>query len=210
MKALLNSSSHEIFAHPKRHVVIIDNYDSFTYNLVQVFGELGSRVSVVLNDQISVEALQTLTPTHLCVSPGPGSPQTAGISKALIKRYCGELPILGVCLGHQCIAEVFGGRIIPAAQILHGKTSLIYHPQVFPFEKLPNPFPAMRYHSLIVDWPSLPPCLLPLAWTEQKELMAVRHEHYPLLGIQFHPESILTPLGNQILNDFLQWKVEVS
>ena len=189
------------------HVLLIDNYDSFTYNLVQLFGTLGAQVEVVLNDQISIEEIEAKKPSHLCVSPGPGSPQDAGISKTVIQRLGGVIPILGVCLGHQCIVDVFGGRILSAPQILHGKTSWIFHDQTFPFQKMPKPFQAMRYHSLIGEMASLPPCLKAQAWTEQQELMAVAHQELPIWGVQFHPESVLTPEGTHLLETFLNHRM---
>jgi len=191
----------------KPHVVIIDNYDSFTYNLVQAFGELEAQVSVILNDQIPPEEIALRHPTHLCISPGPGSPETAGISKEVIQHYQGKIPLLGVCLGYQCIVEVFGGEIVHASQILQGKTSMVEHQKTFPFQNISNPFIAMRYHSLIANAETLPPCLEPLAWTEAQELMAVRHRSFPILGLQFHPESILTLEGNTILSNFLKWNL---
>lgn len=187
----------------KYHVVIVDNYDSFTYNLVQAFGNLGAKVSTVLNDQLEIEDIFQMSPTHLCVSPGPGMPENAGLSNELILKNPQRIPLLGVCLGHQCIVEAFGGKVVRASRILHGKTSMIIHNGQFPFENVSNPFMAMRYHSLIAQEETLPDCIQPLAWTEEKELMAIRHCALPLWGIQFHPESVLTPEGNKILEAFL-------
>ena len=224
-------------------LLIIDNYDSFTYNLVQYFGELGADPVVYHHDKISLEEIRNLAPKQLCISPGPGSPSDAGISNDVIKTFAGALPILGVCLGHQCIAEVFGGKIVQANRLMHGKTSPIFHsgkdllhPFISPentkippfaeslvlqkdntpqkkwaievngydlFKSLPNPFEATRYHSLIVDRETFPTCLEITAETVEGEIMGLRHRELPLWGVQFHPESILTEHGKELLKNFL-------
>ncbi|MBF0239373.1 MAG: aminodeoxychorismate/anthranilate synthase component II [SAR324 cluster bacterium] len=184
-------------------VVVVDNYDSFTYNLVQAFGILRAEVRVVLNDKTSLSELEAMEPTHVCISPGPGTPAQSGISKAVIEHFKDKIPVLGVCLGHQCIIELFGGKVISAPKIMHGKASPVFHQGTLLFENLPNPMMAMRYHSLIGCYSSLPACLIPEAWTAEQELMAVRHREFQVFGIQFHPESILTPEGPQILERFL-------
>ena len=189
-------------------IAVIDNYDSFTYNLVQLLGELGAQVNVYRNDAISVQALATLQPSHIVISPGPGEPSEAGISKEVIRLAAlraelgPSIPVLGVCLGHQCIGEVFGGKVIRAPRLMHGKTSPIYHSGEDLFVGLPSPFEATRYHSLVVAEP-LPPVLKSTAFTQEGELMGLRHQIYPIYGVQFHPESILTPSGRQILTNFL-------
>jgi anthranilate synthase component II len=188
---------------------MIDNYDSFTYNLVQYLSELGVEVKVVRNDQISVEEIERLNPKRIMISPGPCTPNEAGVSLAVIGRLSGCIPILGVCLGHQAIGQAFGGRIVHARQIMHGKTSMIHHDGTSVFKGLTNPFEATRYHSLVIDRDSLPACLEVTAWTETEtgkrdEIMAVRHREYPLEGVQFHPESILTQHGHDLLKNFLQ------
>ncbi len=183
-------------------IAVIDNYDSFTYNLVQYLGELGSEVSVYRNDAIDPGGLRDLNPTHIVISPGPGDPSDAGISLDVIRRLGAEIPILGVCLGHQCIGEAFGGRVVRAERLMHGKTSQIYHYADGLFVGLPNPFQATRYHSLIVETP-LPEVLEVTAFTTDGELMGLRHKHYPIFGVQFHPESILTPEGKRLLRNFL-------
>jgi anthranilate synthase/aminodeoxychorismate synthase-like glutamine amidotransferase len=184
-------------------IVIIDNYDSFTYNLVQYLGELNAELEVFRNDEISVEELQSLQPSHIVISPGPGDPQDAGISRQAIHQFAGQVPILGVCLGHQCIAEVYGGKVVRATRLMHGKTSKIYHTEAGIFAGLPNPFVAMRYHSLIVKKP-LPPEIQVTAYTRSGEVMGLQHQRYPVYGVQFHPESILTESGKQILMNFLK------
>ena len=184
-------------------LLLIDNYDSFTYNLVHYFGELGADPRVYTHDQITLEEIKKLKPDYLCISPGPGRPCDAGISKSIITHFAGIFPILGVCLGHQCIAEVYGGNIIRATRLMHGKTSLIHHGGKELFKNLPNPFSAMRYHSLVVDRATLPSCLEITAETEQKEIMALRHQRLPIWGVQFHPESILTSEGKLLLKNFL-------
>lgn len=183
-------------------LVVIDNYDSFTYNLVQYFGEFGVEVSVFRNDAITLAELAALNPHQIVISPGPGEPADAGISKTIIAQLGNRIPILGVCLGHQCIGEVFGGKVVRAAQLMHGKTSLIYHNGDFLFRDVPNPFVATRYHSLIVE--DLPECLIATAFTEKGEVMALRHRQLPIFGVQFHPESILTESGKIILKNFLK------
>ncbi|HNQ05312.1 MAG TPA: aminodeoxychorismate/anthranilate synthase component II [Thiobacillaceae bacterium] len=185
-------------------LLMIDNYDSFTYNLVQYFGELGADVRVFRNDQISVEDVGALRPGHIVISPGPCTPKEAGISVAVIQAYAGRIPLLGVCLGHQSIGQAFGGRIVPARQLMHGKTSPILHADTGVFRGLPNPFTATRYHSLVIGRDDLPDCLEITAWTEDGEIMGVRHRTLAVEGVQFHPESILTEHGHQLLNNFLQ------
>lgn len=191
-------------------VLVIDNYDSFTYNLVQYLGELGAEVAVHRNDQISVDEVQGLAPSHIVISPGPCTPNEAGVSVELIQRFAGEIPILGVCLGHQCIGQAFGGRIVRAGRIMHGKTSMIHHKDTGVLSGLPNPFEATRYHSLVIEKSSVPRCLELTAWTQDEdgrtmeEVMGVRHTQYPIEGVQFHPESILTQTGHQLLKNFLE------
>ncbi len=185
-------------------IVVIDNYDSFTYNLVQALGTLGARMGVLRNDQVSVEEIEDLYPTHLLISPGPCTPQEAGISVEAIRHFAGKIPILGVCLGHQSIGAAFGARIIRAGRLMHGKTSMIRHDGKGVFKGLPNPFEAMRYHSLIVEEETLPECLEPTAWSEQDELMGIRHREFVIEGVQFHPESIMTPDGVKLLKNFLE------
>ena len=189
-------------------LLMIDNYDSFTYNLVQYLGELGSDVQVVRNDQITVDEIGKLSPQQLVISPGPCTPNEAGISVAAIETLKGKLPILGVCLGHQSIGQAFGGKVIHAGAIMHGKTSEIYHNNTDVFAGLSNPFTATRYHSLVIDKDSLPDCLEVTAWTQDangniEEIMGVRHKELPIYGVQFHPESILTTYGHDILQNFL-------
>ena len=185
-------------------LLVIDNYDSFTYNLVQYFGELGEEVRVFRNDEITVEAAVALKPDRLVVSPGPCSPAEAGISVAAIQAFTGKLPLLGVCLGHQSIGAAFGGRIVHARQLMHGKTSPVHHADKGVFSGLPNPFTATRYHSLAIERASLPPCLEVTAWTEDGEIMGVRHKEFQVEGVQFHPESIRTEHGHRLLKNFLE------
>lgn len=185
-------------------LLMIDNYDSFTYNLVQYFGELGAEVLVHRNDEISLAEIAALKPSHLVVSPGPCSPAEAGISVAAIQHFAGKLPILGVCLGHQSIGAAFGGRIIRAQQLMHGKTSLIHTTQQGVFADLPKDFTVNRYHSLAIERSTCPPELEVTAWTEDGEIMGVRHRSLPIEGVQFHPESILTEHGHAMLKNFLQ------
>ena len=184
-------------------LVVIDNYDSFTYNLVQYFGELGVELKVLRNDVVSVEELRDLRPTRICVSPGPCTPNEAGISCEVIKSFGGEIPIFGVCLGHQSIGQVYGGEVIRAKELMHGKTSMIHHDGDSVFKGLTNPFEATRYHSLIVKKESLPDCLEVTAWTEDEIIMGLKHKELNVHGVQFHPESILTDSGKQILQNFL-------
>jgi para-aminobenzoate synthetase component II len=184
-------------------IFMVDNYDSFTFNLVQYLGELGEDLVVQRNDQTNIDDIRTLEPEFLMISPGPGNPSEAGISLEVIKTFSGTIPILGVCLGHQSIAQAYGGDVVPAAQLMHGKTSDIYHDGKTIFKELPNPFPATRYHSLIVKRETLPSCFEVSAWTENGEIMAIRHSELPLEGVQFHPESILTSCGKEILKNFV-------
>ncbi|MBU6468358.1 MAG: aminodeoxychorismate/anthranilate synthase component II [Betaproteobacteria bacterium] len=184
-------------------LLMIDNYDSFTYNLVQYFGELGQEVLVKRNDEISVSDVTRLNPDYVVISPGPCSPKEAGISVEVIRQLAGKLPILGVCLGHQAIGEAFGGKVIHAKTVMHGKVSSVFHHNEGVFTDLPNPVRATRYHSLAVEKESLPKELKITAWTEDGEIMGLKHVHYPLEGVQFHPESILTEKGHQLLNNFL-------
>ncbi len=183
-------------------IAVIDNYDSFTYNLVQLSGELGAEVMVWRNDQVTVEEVAALEPTHIVISPGPGTPEDSGISNAIIRELGPYIPTLGVCLGHQCIGHVFGGRIVRASRLMHGKTSQIYHAGTGLFAGLPAPFVATRYHSLIVAKP-VPDALEITATTSTGEIMGLRHREYPIFGVQFHPESILTPHGRELLRNFL-------
>ncbi len=185
-------------------LLMIDNYDSFTYNLVQYFGELGEAIEVFRNDAISIAEIETLNPECLIISPGPGRPANAGISLEVIRHFRGMMPILGVCLGHQCIGEAFGGSIVSAPRLMHGKTSPIHHHGQGLFEGLSNPFEATRYHSLVIDRQSLPECLVISAWTAEQEIMGVSHRDYPVYGVQFHPESILTREGKLLLTNFLR------
>jgi anthranilate synthase component 2 len=185
-------------------LLMIDNYDSFTYNLVQYFGELGAQVLVHRNDEISLAEIETLKPSHLVVSPGPCSPAEAGISVAAIQYFAGKLPILGVCLGHQSIGAAFGGRIIRAQQLMHGKTSVIHTLQQGVFAGLPKDYTVNRYHSLAIERSSCPADLEVTAWTGDGEIMGVRHRSLPIEGVQFHPESILTEHGHALLNNFLK------
>jgi anthranilate synthase/aminodeoxychorismate synthase-like glutamine amidotransferase len=184
-------------------LLMIDNYDSFTYNLVQYLGELGEEIIVFRNDKITIQEIKRLKPEKIVISPGPGVPGKAGISLETIRSFAGKIPILGVCLGHQAIGEAFGGRVIRASRLMHGKTSLICHDGKTLYQRLPNPFEATRYHSLLVEWKNLPDCLEVSAWTEEKEIMGIRHKQYQIEGIQFHPESILTREGKKLLKNFL-------
>jgi anthranilate synthase component 2 len=185
-------------------LLMIDNYDSFTYNLVQYLGELGEEVSVFRNDEITLEQIEALHPSRVVISPGPCTPNEAGISVPLIQRFAGKLPILGVCLGHQSIGQAFGGKIVHAGQLMHGKTSGIRHKDAGVFHGLPNPLTATRYHSLVIEKTSLPACLEVTAWADDGEIMGVRHRELPVEGVQFHPESILTDKGHQLLANFLR------
>jgi para-aminobenzoate synthetase component II len=186
-------------------ILMIDNYDSFTYNLVQYLGEMGEELKVVRNDQTSIKGIEELKPQFLMISPGPCSPNEAGISLEAIKNFAGKTPVFGVCLGHQSIAQVYGGDVIRAERLMHGKTSMVYHDGKTIFAGLQNPFPAARYHSLIVKKETLPDCLEVSAWTEEGEIMAVRHKTLPVEGVQFHPESILTTEGKQLLRNFISF-----
>jgi anthranilate synthase/aminodeoxychorismate synthase-like glutamine amidotransferase len=183
-------------------LLVIDNYDSFTYNLVQYFGELGADPQVRRNDAITPEEVEKLKPKKIVISPGPGRPQDAGISMELIRRLGSRIPLLGVCLGHQCIGEVYGGKVVRAGRLMHGKTSPIQHDGKGVFAKLPNPFEATRYHSLIVEKESVPSCLQVSAETAEGEIMGLRHKEYPVHGVQFHPESILSKEGKDLLANF--------
>ncbi|MHB1541368.1 MAG: anthranilate synthase component II [Steroidobacteraceae bacterium] len=185
-------------------LLLIDNYDSFTYNLVQAFLVLGADVRVYRNDAIDVSQATALAPTHLCISPGPGTPDDAGVSMDMIRAFAGRIPVLGVCLGHQSIVEVFGGKVVRAGRLMHGKTSMIQHDGLGVFAGLPQPCEVGRYHSLIAAPDSLPATLTVTAWTEAKEIMGVRHVALAVEGVQFHPESILTPLGPRLLGNFLK------
>ena len=189
-------------------LLMIDNYDSFTYNVVQYLGELGAAVEVYRNDAISMEQIESRRPRQIVISPGPGSPDQAGISMAVIARFAGRIPILGICLGHQSIGQVFGGRIVRAARVMHGKLSAIHHNGQGVFRELRNPCTATRYHSLVIDSETAPDCLEVTAWTEneagrREEIMGVRHRQLPVEGVQFHPESILSEQGYQLLRNFL-------
>jgi anthranilate synthase/aminodeoxychorismate synthase-like glutamine amidotransferase len=186
-------------------LLLIDNYDSFTYNLVQAFLVLGAEVHVFRNDAISIDAARALEPTHLCISPGPGTPAQAGISMAMISAFAGRIPVFGVCLGHQSIVEVFGGRVVRAGRLMHGKTSPIEHDQLGLFDEVPQHSEVGRYHSLIADPDSMPQQLHVTARTAEGEIMGVRHRQYLLEGVQFHPESILTPHGPIMMRNFLRW-----
>jgi len=190
-------------------LLMIDNYDSFTYNLVQYFGELGVEVSVHRNDMISVAEIEKLDPKYIVISPGPCTPNEAGVSIDTINHFAGRKPILGVCLGHQSIGQAFGGKVIHAREIMHGKTSLMYHKDVGVFRNLPDPFEATRYHSLVIEKETIPDCLEITAWTENAnneldEIMGVRHKEFAIEGVQFHPESILTTTGHDLLRNFLE------
>lgn len=186
-------------------ILIIDNYDSFTYNLVQYLGELGQRLSVWRNDKISIADIKNMRPEAIVISPGPGRPEDAGISCAVIQEFSGKLPILGVCLGHQCLGYVWGAKIVQAKRLMHGKTSAVCHNQRGIFKGIPNPFEATRYHSLIVSAKGLPAVLEVIAWTKHREIMGLKHRDFPLWGVQFHPESILTKFGKDILRGFLRF-----
>jgi anthranilate synthase/aminodeoxychorismate synthase-like glutamine amidotransferase len=184
-------------------ILMIDNYDSFTYNLVQYLGEMGQDLKVFRNDAITIEGIRKIKPSRIVISPGPGNPKEAGISKEVIKTLGPTIPVLGVCLGHQCIGEVYGGKVLGAKNIMHGKTSHIYHKGEGIFKGLDSPFVATRYHSLLVERKSLPKDLLITAETKDKEIMGLQHKKYPVYGVQFHPESILTTSGKDILRNFL-------
>ncbi|EHB49673.1 MULTISPECIES: aminodeoxychorismate/anthranilate synthase component II [Paenibacillus] len=185
-------------------ILVIDNYDSFTYNLVQYLGELGEEVKVFRNDEIDIAGIEALAPDHILISPGPCTPNEAGVSLEVISHFKGVIPIFGVCLGHQAIGQAFGGKVVRAERLMHGKTSPIHHEGRSVFEGLPNPFTATRYHSLIVEKESLPDELEITAWTEEGEIMGLAHKQYPVEGVQFHPESIITDHGHQMLRNFLK------
>jgi len=192
-------------------LLMIDNYDSFTYNLVQYFGELGQEVKVVRNDEITLQEIERMQPEHLVISPGPCTPNEAGISVAAILRFAGKIPILGVCLGHQSIGQAFGGHIVHAGEVMHGKTSPIHHADSGLFSGLANPYQATRYHSLVIDKQRLPDCLEVTAWTEREdggvdEIMGIRHREMDVQGVQYHPESILTEHGHDLLKNFIDGK----
>ncbi|EOS53338.1 MULTISPECIES: aminodeoxychorismate/anthranilate synthase component II [Paenibacillus] len=191
-------------------ILVIDNYDSFTYNLVQYLGELGEEVTVRRNDEIDLAGIEALQPDHILISPGPCTPNEAGITLNLIEHFKGVIPIFGVCLGHQAIGQAFGGKVIRAERLMHGKTSPIYHHGESVFAGLPSPFTATRYHSLIVERESLPDCLEITAETAEGEIMGLRHKEYAVEGVQFHPESIITQHGHQILRNFLNRKAEAK
>lgn len=185
-------------------ILVIDNYDSFTYNLVQYLGELGEEVKVYRNDEIDIAGIEALAPDHILISPGPCTPDDAGITLDVISHFKGIIPIFGVCLGHQAIGQAFGGKVVRAERLMHGKTSAIQHMGSSVFEDLPNPFTATRYHSLIVEKETLPDELEITAWTAEGEIMGLRHKQYPVEGVQFHPESIITDHGHQMLRNFLK------
>jgi anthranilate synthase component 2 len=184
-------------------LLMIDNYDSFTYNLVQYFGELGEDVRVYRTDEITLEEIEALKPDRICISPGPCSPREAGISVAVLQHFAGKIPILGVCLGHQAIGEAFGGKVIRAARVMHGKTDTIETTRQGVFTDLPHRFVVTRYHSLAIERDSLPDCLQITAWTDDGEIMGVRHKHFAVEGVQFHPESILSEYGHDLLRNFI-------
>ncbi len=184
-------------------LLMIDNYDSFTYNIVQYFGELGEDVRTFRNDEITIEQIEAMNPDRICISPGPKAPAQAGISVDVLKHFAGKKPILGVCLGHQAIGEAFGGKVIRAKQVMHGKTSAIAHTGEGVFAGLPSPFTVIRYHSLAIERASLPACLEVTAWTDDGEIMGVRHKDFDIEGVQFHPESILSEHGHALLKNFL-------
>jgi len=184
-------------------ILVIDNYDSFTYNLVQYLGELGEHIRVYRNDKVKVAQIKKIKPDRIVISPGPGRPEGAGISCQVIREFADKIPILGVCLGHQCLGFVWGAKIVQAVRLMHGKTSMIYHNRKGIFRDIPNPFEATRYHSLIVSKHNLPPVLQIVAWTKEGLIMGLKHKAYPIWGVQFHPESILTKSGKDILRNFL-------
>jgi len=185
-------------------VLVIDNYDSFTYNLVQCIGSMGAEVEVFRNDKVTLDAIDARGPSRIIISPGPCTPREAGISNDVVRRFAGRVPILGVCLGHQCIAHALGGEVVRADRLMHGKTSMIHHDGQGVFRGLENPFEATRYHSLIVREETLPECLVPTARTPEGELMGIRHRQFALEGVQFHPESFLTGEGTKLLRNFLE------
>jgi anthranilate synthase/aminodeoxychorismate synthase-like glutamine amidotransferase len=191
-------------------ILVIDNYDSFTYNLVQFLGEMGAELCVIRNDQMTLDDVRALNPSHIVISPGPGTPDDGGVSLDVLREMGETTPILGVCLGHQCIGQVYGGVVRRNTRLMHGKTSMIYHKGDVMFTGIPSPFEATRYHSLIVEEGTLPDVLTVTAFTEEGEIMGLRHKQYPVYGVQFHPESILTTYGPRILRNFLDVKVAVT
>ncbi|MBJ7930806.1 aminodeoxychorismate/anthranilate synthase component II [Bacillus cereus group sp. N31] len=191
-------------------ILMLNNYDSFTYNLVQYIGELGEEIIVKRNDELTVEDIEKMMPSYIMISPGPCTPNEAGISMEVISYFAGKIPIFGVCLGHQSIAQVFGGKIVRSKQLMHGKTSEIFHDGRGIFKDMPIPFVATRYHSLIVKNENLPSCLEVTAWTSDNEIMAIRHKEFPIEGVQFHPESIMTHNGKRILSNFLNRYKNIS
>ncbi|HZR47521.1 MAG TPA: aminodeoxychorismate/anthranilate synthase component II [Candidatus Manganitrophaceae bacterium] len=184
-------------------ILVLDNYDSFTYNLVQYLGEMGAEMAIYRNDQVTLSEIEAMQPEKIVISPGPCTPKEAGISIDLIRKFGARIPILGVCLGHQAIGEAFGGEVVRASRLMHGKTSMIEHDGLSIYRRLPNPFEATRYHSLIIRRESMPDDLLITAWTQEGEVMGVRHKSFPIEGVQFHPESILTQVGKDLLKNFL-------
>ncbi len=189
-------------------ILMIDNYDSFTYNLVQYLGELGAEIKIFRNDKITLDEIEAMKPDHIVVSPGPCTPNEAGISLELIKHFAGKIPLLGVCLGHQAMGQAFGGNVIRAENLMHGKTSPIYHDGKTVFQGISSPFTATRYHSLIIERETIPDCLEITAWTDQNEIMGIRHKKIPAVeGVQFHPESILTEVGKAMLGNFLRMSI---
>lgn len=188
-------------------ILVIDNYDSFTYNLVQFLGEMGADLQVIRNDKTTLDEIRAMQPSHIVISPGPGTPDDGGVSLDVLKQLGATTPVLGVCLGHQCIGQAFGGVVLRAPRVMHGKTSMIYHNGDPMFADVPNPFEATRYHSLIVEESSLPDVLTVTARTEEGEIMGLRHKEYPVYGVQFHPESILTTYGPRLLRNFLNVNV---
>ena len=192
-------------------ILVIDNYDSFTYNIVQEMGEMGAELEVVRNDKITLEGVMALNPSHIVISPGPGDPNDSGVSLDVLRHMGATTPILGVCLGHQCIGQVYGGLVVRAGRLMHGKTSMVHHTGDALFNGVPTPFEATRYHSLVVQAESVPECLSVIAYTEQGEIMGLRHKEFPVFGVQFHPESILTKHGMRILRNFMEYsEVEYS
>jgi anthranilate synthase/aminodeoxychorismate synthase-like glutamine amidotransferase len=187
--------------------LLLDNYDSFTYNLAQYFGELGCELLIKRNDRITIAEIEKMAPSHICISPGPCTPRESGISKEVVLKFGPRIPTLGVCLGHQCVAEAYGGKVVRAPRLMHGKSSTIRHNGASLFSGLPTPFEAGRYHSLIVEPGSFPDCLEVMAQTDENEIMALRHREFPVYGVQFHPESILTPHGKTILTNFVDLEV---